>query len=117
MKQEPGGLLDQDTSSPSIKPRYDRGPHQKRERMIRIELPRGGKRGGGRIIEDEEEDEMKELAEKIKKAGLPEHALKAAQKELKVPRLILVSLKSLMLFDTQRLRSLPAQFPEHAVSR
>ena len=37
--------------------------------------------GGG---EEEEEDEIRELEERIEKAGLPEHALKAAQKELKV---------------------------------
>ena len=51
--------------------------------MLRIELPRGGKgvvrEGGG-----EEDEEMQELEDRIKRAGLPEHALKAAQKELKV---------------------------------
>lgn len=31
-----------------------------------------------------EEDEIMELEERIEKAHLPEHALKAAQKELKV---------------------------------
>ena len=66
--------------------------------MIRIELPggmgrtggreRGG--GGGEAEEEEEEDEMRELEMRIEKAQLPEHALKAAQKELKVWEICLV---------------------------
>ena len=58
--------------------------------MIRIEIPRGGRgRGGGGAVreegeEEEEEDEMRELEVRIEKAHLPDHALKAAQKELKV---------------------------------
>ena len=42
---------------------------------------RGHKRGGA---EEEEGDEMSELEQRIASAKLPEHALKAAQKELKV---------------------------------
>lgn len=63
--------------------------------MIRIELPTGGKggrekrrgvvrEGVGEGEEEEEEDEMRELEERIETAQLPEHALRAAQKELKV---------------------------------
>ena len=43
---------------------------------------RGHKRGGAE--EEEEGDEMSELEQRIASAKLPEHALKAAQKELKV---------------------------------
>lgn len=33
---------------------------------------------------DDDEDDLKELQRKIQNADLPEHAMKAAQKELKV---------------------------------
>ena len=83
MKQEPERSSDQDISSNGNK------PHHKRGRIIHIELPRGGGRRGrrGRVggeADGEEEDEMMELEKRIEKAGLPEHAFKAAHKELKV---------------------------------
>ena len=80
MKQEPERSSDQDISSNGNK------PHHKRGRIIHIELPRGGGRRGrvGGEANGEEEDEMMELEKRIEKAGLPEHAFKAAHKELKV---------------------------------
>jgi len=67
---------------------------------FRIVWPGGrGKDGADATAVEEEEDEISELRGRIQSANLPEHALKAAQKELK------------------RLQSLPSQFPEHAVSR
>ena len=57
----------------------------RRGRVVRIELPGRGRRRGRELEEeDEEEDEVRELERRIEKAQLPEHALKAAQKELKV---------------------------------
>ncbi|CAI8038910.1 Lon protease homolog 2, peroxisomal [Geodia barretti] len=89
MKQGPR----EDKSNDGGSPRQHR-----RGRVLQIELPRG-RRGGREGEEEEEEDEMKELQKRIEKAKLPEHALKAALKELK------------------RLKSLPVQFPEHSVAR
>ena len=43
-------------------------------------MDKGGIRQGG----EEEEDEISELEKKIESANLPEHALKAAKKEMKV---------------------------------
>lgn len=44
---------------------------------------RGG--GGGRgLWQEEDEDDLKELEERLNSAKLPDHALKVAQKELKV---------------------------------
>ena len=72
---------------PGSLPRTHR-PAQRR--VLRIQLP-GRRRGGGGWIkegegeeEEEEEDDIRELEERIGKVGLPEHAMKAAQKELKV---------------------------------
>ena len=47
--------------------------------------------GGGRGQEEEleEEDEMAELEQRLRAAKLPEHALKAAKKELKVKLLLM----------------------------
>ena len=74
MKQGPR----EDKSNDGGSPRQHR-----RGRVLQIELPRG-RRGGREGEEEEEEDEMKELQKRIEKAKLPEHALKAALKELKV---------------------------------
>ena len=57
--------------------------------MLRIKLPGRGEpaRGQGRGEQqemEEEEDESRELERRIERAQLPEHALKAAHKELKV---------------------------------
>lgn len=47
--------------------------------------PGGGRgRGGAHSSVGEEEDEISELEQRIFSAELPEHALKAAEKELKV---------------------------------
>ena len=81
MKQGPSEKKEKSTVA------HDGGqPHQnhrrrQRRRVLQIELPGGRGREGE---EDEEEDEMKELQKRIEKAQLPEHALKIAQKELKV---------------------------------
>ena len=54
---------------------------------FRIVWPGGrGKNGASAASVEEEEDEMSELQGRIRAANLPEHALKAAQKELKVER-------------------------------
>ena len=111
-----------------------------------------GDRRGQDVVE-EEEDEIAELEQRMMSSKLPEHALKAAKKELKVivrlccvlcmPTHVFLSLSlslsisisssflstsvSLLPSPTpspssppsllQRLKSLPSQFPEHAVSR
>ena len=79
MKQASSSQVD-----PPPLPHRRRPPHTQ---VLRIELPRGRGRGKGVVREgggEEEEDEIRELEERVEKAGLPEHALKAAQKELKV---------------------------------
>ena len=105
-----------------------------------------GDRRGQDVVE-EEEDEIAELEQRMMSSKLPEHALKAAKKELKViVRLCCVLCMSTHIFLSlslsisisssflstsvsllpsptpsppllQRLKSLPSQFPEHAVSR
>ena len=107
-----------------------------------------GDRRGQDVVE-EEEDEIAELEQRMMSSKLPEHALKAAKKELKViVRLCCVLCMSTHVFLSlslsisisssflstsvslllspipsppppllQRLKSLPSQFPEHAVSR
>jgi ATP-dependent Lon protease len=75
------------------------GKFQKNSNFISDVLRRQADGSGGGIIEGDEEDELVELEKKIKTSNLPEHALKAADKELK------------------RLKSLPTHFPEHSVSR
>jgi hypothetical protein len=58
-------------------------------RIVR-QQKKGGVIGGGRGQEedgeglDDEEDEIAELEQRLRAAKLPEHALKAAKKELKV---------------------------------
>ena len=107
-----------------------------------------GDRRGQDVVE-EEEDEIAELEQRMMSSKLPEHALKAAKRELKViVRLCCVLCMSTHVFLSlslsisisssflstsvsllpspipsppppllQRLKSLPSQFPEHAVSR
>ena len=84
MKQGPSGVSEEKSVAAQ-----DGGQPLRRGRVVRIELPgvRRGRRGGRESGEEEEEDEMKELEKRIENAGLPEHALKAAQKELKVDSL------------------------------
>ena len=86
-------LIRQAPSGPGTDHPLPRKKRPRQGRVIRIELPGGGGGRGGRkgaeVVregegEDEDEDEMREFEERIEKAGLPEHALKAAQKELKV---------------------------------
>ena len=79
MKQRSNGSSDEKSTTVDDMPHH----HRRRGRVLRIQLPRrsGGKEGKE---EEEEEDEMRELEKRIENAQLPEHALKAAQKELKV---------------------------------
>ncbi len=72
----------------------------------------------------EEDEELSELEQRLNGANLPEHALKVAQKELKVyptchsPLLTMhVCMYVCMCVHSQRLRGLPSQFPEHAMAR
>lgn len=52
-----------------------------------VRKPQSGKRGGrGAWQRSEDDEELAELEERLKAAGLPDHALKVAQKELKVCR-------------------------------
>ncbi len=51
--------------------------------MVRVLRSERGGAAKGRG-QGEEEDEIVELEERIKSSGLPEHAMKAAQKELRV---------------------------------
>ena len=92
-------LIRQAPSGPGTDHPLSRKKRPGQRRVIRIELPGGGGGRGGRkgadVVregegEDEDEDEMREFEERIEKAGLPEHALKAAQKELKVQYIIYI---------------------------
>ena len=92
-------LIRQAPSGPGTDHPLSRKKRPGQRRVIRIELPGGGGGRGGRkgadVVregegEDEDEDEMREFEERIEKAGLPEHALKAAQKELKVQYIMYV---------------------------